>query len=313
MPEVYDLVIIGGGPAGCSAAMYAARGGLKTIILDKNPASGALALAYKIFNYPGQCQEISGRELLDLVRQQAISFGATYKQSQVLAVDFSKELKEITATDGVYSGKTVLVATGARGRKERIKGETDFVGKGVSYCAICDAPLFQDADVAVIGDSEEAAEDIILLGRFAKKIYAVTTTKELRTEPETLAAIKNNPKVETKNNYYLKEIKGTNLVSSIIVSNNQGREEEIKAEGVFIHLPGNEPIVDFLGYCLKLEEGNCIAVNQNQETCLEGVFAAGDVACRHMKQAVVAASEGAVAAIAVDKYLNKRTTFRFSR
>lgn len=312
MSEIYDLIVIGGGPAGCSGAIYAARGGLKTIILDKNPSAGALALAQKIWNYPGQAQRLSGAELLEIMRQQAISFGAVYKQAKVLSVDFKRDPKEVNAADGRYRAKTVLIASGARGRKSKIPGEADFIGKGVSYCAVCDGPLFRGAAVAVVGDDQEAVEDILILERLAKKIYTITISKELKTDSNTLASIKNNPKIEARNNFYLKEIKGGNLVDSIIIEA-KGREERLEVEGVFIHLPGNEPIVDFLDDCLKLSEGGCVAVNQNQETSLEGIFAAGDVTCRHMKQAVVAASEGAAAAVAIDKYLNKRAAFRFSR
>lgn len=313
MPEIYDLIIIGAGPSGCSAAIYTARGGLDTILLDKNPSAGALAWAQKISNYPGQSQETSGRELLETMRRQALSFGAAYKQTQVIASDLKKSPKEVVTTDGTYLGKAVLVASGARGRKEKIKGEEEFTGKGVSYCATCDGPLFQDATVAVVGEDEEAVADILILERMAKKVYIITSGKELKTDKETQVIIKNNPKVELKSNFYLKEIKGSNLVNSIVVADSKGQQENIGVEGVFVHLPGNDPIVDFLGGCLDLGERSCILVNKNQETCLEGVFAAGDVTCQHMKQAVVAAAEGAIAAVAIDKYINKRNSFRYSR
>ena len=155
---LYDVIIIGGGPAGLSAAQYAARSGMKTIVLDKSSTAGALAFTSKIENYPGLPDPISGKDLLDIFRKQATAFGAEYQEQQVVGVKLDDEIKEVFTMNGSFRGKSVIIATGSMGRKPTIKGEAEFLGRGVSYCAVCDAAFYRGKTVCVVGDSEEGGQ-----------------------------------------------------------------------------------------------------------------------------------------------------------
>ncbi|MDP3049358.1 MAG: FAD-dependent oxidoreductase, partial [Thermodesulfovibrionales bacterium] len=184
MTDLYDVIIIGGGPAGLSAAQYAARAKLKTIVLDKSSTAGALAFAHRIENYPGLSEPLTGKELLDIFRKQATNFGAEYAEVQVIGVNLSSNVKEVFTMDKNYSGKTVIMATGSMGRKPTIKGEAEFLGKGVSYCAICDAAFYKGKTVCVIGDSEEAVKEAGLLTKFAETVYLISPSSRLKVEDD---------------------------------------------------------------------------------------------------------------------------------
>ena len=171
--DVYDVLIIGGGPGGLTAALYAARAKLRTLVIDKNPRAGALAMTELIANYPGVDEEISGADLLSRFRNQAQNFGAELVQAQVLATDLSSDPKTVITSQGTYQGRTVIIAAGALGRTGSIPGERELVGRGVSYCAACDAAFFQGKDVAVIGDSRELPDELELIARFARRVYLI--------------------------------------------------------------------------------------------------------------------------------------------
>jgi len=194
---VYDVVIIGGGPGGLSAAQYTARAGLKTIVLDKSATAGALAYASKIENYPGLCTPMSGKELLDIFRRQAVDFGAEYAETQVVGVQLGDEIKEIFTMDGSYKGKSTIIATGSMGRKPTIRGEVEFLGRGVSYCAICDAAFYKGRTVCVIGESEEAVKEAGVLTGFAEKVYLIAPGKALKADPDHPALKEKNLEVMT--------------------------------------------------------------------------------------------------------------------
>lgn len=297
----YDVVIIGGGPAGLSAAMYAARAQLKTVVVDKNPAAGALGITDKIENYPGVPQKMKGQELLSLFREQAEKFGAEIVQTQVIGVNFEKDVKEVVAADKVYHGKTVIIATGAMGRKPTIKGEAEFTGRGVSYCAVCDAPFFKDKDVAVVGEIKEILEEIDAVTKFARTVYVIPRT--LRPEQAELLKDQN---VNVLPNYRVTQIQGTHTVESITLANPHG-EEQLNVSGVFIFLHGSNPITDFLYNAVDITEEGCIKVNkEDMSTSVEGVYAVGDVTCKKFRQVIIAAAEGCTAALSADKYINKR-------
>lgn len=301
--EIYDVVIIGGGPAGLSAAQYAARSNLRTIVLDKSPSAGALAFTSKIENYPGLPAPVSGKELLDIFRKQAIGFGAEYVETQVVGVKLEDEAKEVITMDRTYKGKSLIIATGAMGRKPGIKGEKEFLGKGVSYCAICDAAFYKNMTVSVIGDSEEAVKEAEVLARFAKTVNLISPSIELKAEHPVLQS----DKLKVITGQRVVEITGTDFVTKIRIKDIATDEEkDMPTDGVFVYLHGNKPVVDFLNFAVDLSDEMCVLSDKMMETSIQGVFSAGDVTCVEVRQVVVAAAYGCIAALSAEKYLHHR-------
>ena len=302
--ELYDVLIIGGGPAGLAAAQYASRSKLKTLVIDKSRTAGALAYTGHIENYPGVPGPVSGKELLDLFRDQAIKFGAEYTEAQVVGVNITGEIKEVFTMEGGYKGKSVIIATGSMGRKASIKGEAEFLGKGVSYCAVCDAAFFKGRTVSVIGNSEEAIKEAGYLSRFAETVYLVSPTPALKVE--------DHPALEAQNlkvllGHMVTSIEGGDAVEKIKLIDAEKKEYEMPMAGVFVYIHGSKPIVDFLYGAMPLTENECLETNRMMETSLPGVFAAGDVTCSELRQVVIAASDGAKAGLAAEKFLHHRT------
>jgi len=307
--ELYDVVIIGGGPAGLSAAQYSARARLKTVVLDKSCSAGALALAHKIENYPGLTEPISGAELLEIFREQAIRFGAEYIEAQVIGVNLSGHVKEVFTMERAFQGKAVIVATGSMGRKPTIKGEAQYLGRGVSYCAVCDAAFFKGKEVCVLGDSEEAVKEAVYLTKFASKVYLVSPSKGLKVAPDYPGLDAQNLTLITEK--IVTEILGTDIVNKIKVQDKSGGTEEIELSGVFVYLHGSRPIINYLGGIVEVSEDECIVTNRLMETSIPGVFAAGDVTCTEVRQVVVAAANGCVAALSAEKYIHHKKRRRY--
>lgn len=302
----FDVVIIGGGPAGATAAMYTARADLKTAVIDKGLTAGALGITAKIANYPGIVGEISGAELLQRIRQQAEAFGAQFVQDKVQAVDLTSEPKLVYGNSGTYSARAVIIATGSMGRGQRVKGEDELLGRGVSYCATCDAAFFQGQTVAVAGNSDEAIEEAIFLTRFAARVHLLSPTPDLKAPEQMVAEIAHHPKVTVHTGASVREVLGATHVEGLRVAQRGQGETVLPVSGAFFYVQGARPITDFVQGQLEISEGGCLVVDSEHRTALPGVYAVGDVLCNHVKQAVVAAAEGAVAAMAVDKDLHGR-------
>ena len=307
MIEQFDLVILGAGPAGLSAAIYAVRYGLKTIIISKD-IGGMANLAHKIENYPGF--EGSGMELMKKFYEQAKSQGAEFLNDDIIEIKKNKNKFMITTkTRKFINVKAVVIALGTQRRKLNVPGEDKFLGKGVSYCATCDAPLFKGKDVVVIGGSDSACKAALLLSGIARKVYIVHRGREERCEEITSRKLKENGNVEFLYNTIPLQIKGKSVVSEIIIDmggKNLPREKKINAQGVFIEI-GGLPVSDIARMLkIKIDKEGYIFVNEHMQTNVKGVFAAGDVVKSKLKQIVVAASQGAMAAKSANDFISRK-------
>lgn len=304
--EVYDLVSIGGGPAGASAAVYAARGKLKTLVIDKAPKAGTLALTHKIANYPGVREELTGLELLTRMQAQAKDFGAEFVRSTVLSVDFTDEVKKIEIAEGTVKAKSVFIAVGAKAPSNKIKGEEEFTGRGVSYCSTCDAAFYQDQVVAVVGDNDEAIHEAETLAKYCKTVKLLIPVEQLKGDAD-LSSLESNLKVEIYRRHRVREILGTESVEKIVILNDKKEEQVWDVDGVFLYLGGMKPGTDFLQGAVMRDEEGYVVVDDHLRTSVEGVFAGGDARRTPIKQAVISAADGAIAALSAEQHVNKRT------
>jgi thioredoxin reductase (NADPH) len=305
----YDVIIIGGGPAGASAAIYTARADLRTLVLDKGLTAGALGITDLISNYPGVPGPLSGADLVAIMRGQAESFGATFQTDKVIGVDLGGETKTVHGGTGIYTARALILATGAMGRAQTVPGEEAFLGRGVSYCATCDGAFFRNRPVAVVGTNDEAVEEALFLTKFTDQITLVAPTPTLTVQPALQAELAASP-IQVRLGTRLRAVVGNGKLEGVRIHPRGGEEELLPAEGVFIYLQGAKPITDYLmGQAATTDEG-CLVVDREMQTSLPGVFAVGDLLCTHVKQAVIAASDGVIAAMAVDKFLRGRSSLR---
>lgn len=302
MEKIYDLVIIGGGPAGITASIYAQRAMLDFVILEKWLPGGEIANTYEVENYPG-INHVSGMELANRMIDHATELGVTIKSEGVEGVDVSKEIKRVITRKNVYLTKTIIIATGASARRLGVLGEDHFYGRGVSYCATCDGTLYRDKVVAVVGGGDVAVEDAIYLSRMAKKVYLIHRRDQLRAVKTLQEKMFQIEKVQVFWNSTLSEIKGTDLVEKIIIHNKEtGKDSEIEVNGVFMAV-GMDPNTDFLENQLELDHGKWIITDESCETTIKGVFAAGDVRKKALRQVVTAVGDGATSVYAAEKYI----------
>ncbi len=303
--DQYDVVVIGGGPAGATAALYTARSGLKTLVLDKNVTSGALGITQKIANYPGIPEVVTGEELVGRMWKQAQTYGAVFRKARVTGVDVG-DPKTVTLAEGEQvRGRALILATGAMGRTKTILGEDAFLGRGVSYCATCDGEFYRDRDVAVLGHNAEAADEALFLTRYVRTLHLVTPKPRLEAPAELASELASRPQVRLHLGRRAEEVTGDSAVRGLRLD----RGEALAVSGVFIFTQGNKPIVDYLEGSVQVTQNGCVPANSRMETPIPGVFASGDVLCNEVQQAVVAAAQGCIAALSADKYLNKRKAF----
>lgn len=291
---VYDLVIVGGGPAGLSAAIYAARFKLKTVVLARE-LGGLLANTHLVENWPGS-KSAGGAELMAGIQEHAESLGAEVKQAEVKEIKKKGDAFSLTTDDGEVQGKAVLLATGTWHRKLGVPGEEEFYGRGVSYCAVCDAAFFKGKTVAIVGGSDSAAKEALLLSEYAAKVYIIYRGEKIRAEPVNAEKVEKNKKVEVITNTNVLAIKGGKFVESVALDKLCKGSKELKLDGVFINI-GYDPqseLAKKLG--VKLSEKGEIVADYGSKTNVDGVFAAGDVVSGSFKQAITAAAQGAVAA-----------------
>ena len=309
MKNMYDLIVIGAGPAGLAAGLYGARAKIRTLILEKAQVGGQIVTTGELANYPGAPENTTGSTLIARMAGQAEEFGAEIKKDAVVSVDFTGKSKKITCESEEYHAKAVIIAAGAAPKKIGCPGEAELTGKGVSYCATCDADFFTDLEVFVIGGGDAAVEEAVYLTRFARKVTVVHRRDELRAAKSIQEKAFKNPKVEFVWDSVVKEIKGEGLVESIVLENvktglvsEYNGDEEDGTMGVFPFV-GFKPLSELFKGKVKTNENGYIIAGEDMRTDVEGVFAAGDIRSKPLRQVVTAASDGAVAAVMAEKYI----------
>ena len=299
---MYDVIIIGGGPAGLTAGIYAQRARLKTLLLEKEMVGGQIAVSDVIENYPG-FPSISGADLMEKFEGHAKGLGLEIRMVDVIAVEDMGKEKIVKTSEGDLTARTVIVATGAKPRRLGISGEKEFTGKGVSYCATCDGPFFKGQRVLVIGGGDTAVKEAVYLSRIAGKVYIVHRRDQLRAEKIIQEKALSIPNIEMLWSHILKEIKGKKGVEKVVLQNLKDNSlKEIDAEGVFI-FAGINPTTDFVD--VEKDKSGFIKTNQDMQTSVKGIFAAGDCRTTPLKQVSTAVGDGAIAAFMAEKYIEE--------
>jgi len=304
MDHIYDVIIIGGGPAGYTAALYASRAGLDTVVIEKMAPGGQMALTDVIENYPGFEEGIDGFTLGMKMQKGAERFGVKTEYSEVVSTELKNDVKSINTTVGTFFGKTVIISTGADPKKLGLQNESELTGRGIHYCAHCDGRFYKDKTVVVIGGGNSAAADALYLSKLAKKVYLVHRRDKLRAEK-----IYHDPLFEAKNVEFI----WNNTVTAFEVNDGRkkviaanvttGEEKIIECDGLFISI-GRRPVTDFLNDQVEKDQYGYIVADETTKTDIHGVFAVGDVRTKPLRQVVTAVADGATAAHFAEEYIN---------
>lgn len=301
----YDVVILGGGPAGLSAAIYAARGAAKTAVIDVSMFGGQPSNYLELENYPA-LGKIGGYDMMEKFEEHADMFNIEkFPMQEIEKIDLQPDTKIIETKEAVFEAKTVIIATGAQAKKLGIKGEKEFAGRGVSYCAVCDGAFYKDKTVAVVGGGNAAVEEGCYLTKFANKVYIIHRRDTLRADKIVQQRAFDNDKVEFIYDTVPVEIKGSDSVESFVVRNvKTNQETELKVDGVFPYI-GFSPNIEHINAQLQQDEGGFIVTDQYMQTSVKGVYAVGDVRTTPLRQVITAASDGAIAGCFATKYLDE--------
>ncbi|MGB4590583.1 MAG: thioredoxin-disulfide reductase [Clostridiaceae bacterium] len=306
MSQIYDTIILGGGPAGLSAALYTGRGKLNTLLIEKGSYGGQVALTYEIDNYPGTEIGITGTMLTEKMRKQAETFGTKFIKEEVKSVDFSEKLKKVTTNKGEYIAKTVIIATGASPKLAGFKGENELRGRGVSYCATCDADFFTDLHISVIGGGDSAIQEALYLSKFGSKVTIIHRRQGFRAAQYLVDKAKNDPKIEFILDTVVEEaIEENGLLAGLKIKNVVTQEvTDFKTDGVFVFV-GYEPISKVYQGQIEMNAFGEIITDVYMNTNVSGVYAAGDIRETTIRQIVTATADGAVAATSCEKYIGE--------
>jgi thioredoxin reductase (NADPH) len=303
---MYDVVIVGGGPAGLTAGLYTARGKLRSLLLEQGLTGGLVTTTEWVENYPGFDEGILGAELAQKMERQATRFGLEILNGSVANISIKEKIKEINLDNGQkYEARSVILATGAHPRNLKVAGEDEFRGKGVSYCATCDGAFFKGEHIAVVGGGDSAIQEAIFLTKFAEKVYIIHRRDSLRAEKILQERAFSNPKIEIVWDSLVEKITGDTGVTALHVKNVKNDEKSvIDVQGVFIYI-GYNPNTEFLAGLANLDENNYLVTDENMATSAPGVFAAGDARSKPLKQIATAVGDGATAAMAAEKYIEE--------
>ncbi len=303
MEHIYDMIIVGGGPGGYTAALYAARAGLDTLLLEKLSAGGQMALTTQIDNYPGFEEGIDGFTLGEKMQAGAERFGAKTELAEVTALELSGKIKKVESSEGTFLGKTVVIATGASPRELGIAKEAELIGRGVNYCAACDGMYYKGKTVMVVGGGNSAAADALLLSRVCRKVYVVHRRDSLRATKIYHEPLMQAENVEFIWNSTVEELLHEQRLTGVRVKNvKTGEQSVVPVDGVFVSI-GRKPATELLEGQLTLDPAGYIAADESTRTNLPGVFAVGDVRTKVMRQVVTAVADGAVATHYAEEYL----------
>ncbi len=309
MDNIYDLVIIGAGPGGLAAGLYGARAKMKTLVLEKEKEGGQIVVTSEVENYPGSIENTTGPTLTKRFSDQAKQFGAEIVKANVVDLKLEEKIKEVICENETYKAKAVIVATGASPKKIGCPGEKMLTGKGVSYCATCDADFFEDFEVIVVGGGDSALEEAMYLTKFARKVYLVHRRDTFRAAKSIVEKAQQNEKIEFWLNKEVIDIKGDGIVETVTLkdtvtgeTSDYNAHEDDGTMGVFVFI-GFNPQTELVEGKLELENGY-IVTDDNMNTNVEGVYAAGDVRVKTLRQVVTAAADGAIAAVTAEKYID---------
>jgi thioredoxin reductase (NADPH) len=299
----YEVIIIGGGPAGLTAGLYASRARLSTLLIENGLFGGQMTTTETIDNYPGFPQGVTGDELSRLMEEQAKRFGLKAVNQEVEAVKLEGDLKQVQTSESSYLCETLIISTGTEYRKLGVSGEKEFAGKGVSYCATCDGAFFQDSRIIVVGGGDSALTEALFLTKFVKELTIIHRREALRATKIYQEKAMANAKIKFLWNSVVQEIKGDSVVRSVVVKNvKTGETKEFETEGAFLFV-GLVPRTQFLKGLVQMDEAGYIITNDQCETSEKGVFAAGDCRKKLLRQVATSVGDGATAAFAAEKYL----------
>lgn len=312
MENIYDLIVIGSGPAGLSSGLYGARAKLKTLIIEKGKTGGQIVTTHDVANYPGSIQDASGPKLIARMVEQCKGFGAEMVKDNIVDADLDSDIKVLKGEKEEYRGKAVVIATGCTPRKLGAPGEKELTGKGVSYCATCDGDFFTDLEVFAVGGGNSAVEEGMFLTKFARKVTIVQMEDKLTCARSIEEKAKENPKMNFMFNTTIKEIIGDGIVEKVVFENRLTGElteyeadEEDGTMGVFVFI-GLIPQTEIFKDKIDTDRIGYIITDEDMKTNIEGVFAAGDCRVKTLRQVVTATSDGAVATINAEKYLESK-------
>lgn len=302
----YDLIIIGGGPAGLTAGMYGARSALKTLIIERAMPGGQAATTYEIANYPGFPGGVSGTDLAMKMYEQAQEHGAEFISGEITKINLEDKVKRIVVDGTAYQAKTVILATGVEPRKLGVDGEDKFRGRGVSYCATCDGAFFRGKKVIVVGGGDAAVEEAIYLTRFASNVTIIHRRDQLRAHKAAQDKAFANPKIDFIWNSVVEEIIGEDSVVGVKLKNREtSKVSDLACDGIFVYI-GQNPVTELFPASLNLSPDGYVITDEYLRTNIPGVFAAGDVRKTVLRQLVTAVADGAVAAVSALKYLEEQ-------
>ncbi len=301
----YQIIIIGGGPAGLTSGLYSSRAGIKTLLIEKGLIGGQIVNAERIENYPGFPDGISGSKLADFMHRQAVKHGLEILPDEVTTIENKAKFKRVETNQGSFNAKAIIIASGCQRRKLEVPGEDKFLGKGVSYCAICDGPLFKDKVLAVVGGGNAAITEALSLTKFASSIKVIHRRHQLRATKALREKASAEPKIEFLWDTIVTEIQGDNIMTHLKLQEiTTGKLSTLRFDGVFVAI-GLAPNTGYLKGNIPLDKAGYIITNDLMETKVPGIFAAGDIRYNSPRQVITAAGDGAIAALSAERFLTQ--------